>query len=301
LGLKKRWVRFLPPELIILNYERTINTMKKYKLIKEYPGSPILGITRDSDKIKFPGLTFNETKDLLKNNPEFWKEVIEKDYEILSFISTKKHGVEGNVLTVKEIIEIRIKSNTPNCFNIEGYIENESGFWNIHSVKRLSDGEIFTVGDKCKWQGNGCSDTGIISYITLENNVIMISNGSCNFHLKFISHTKKPLFTTEDGVEIFEGDCNKNGKGKRLYQVPFLKGEDSWSDPFKPYHLLILNDHYFRNRPKESLIFSTKEAAEEYILKNKPCLSFNDISRYLNYNKFGVRYTILDIVKSKLK
>jgi hypothetical protein len=81
--------------------------MKKYKLIKQYPGSVELGtiISRKCTTDIWKGTTYYETY------PEFWQEVIEKDYEIL----------------------------------ISRVVPQE-----ILSVKRLSDGEIFTVGDRAK-------------------------------------------------------------------------------------------------------------------------------------------------------
>ncbi len=44
----------------------------KYILKKEYPGSPKLGNIID-----------NLENDWIENYPEFWQEVVEKDYEIL--------------------------------------------------------------------------------------------------------------------------------------------------------------------------------------------------------------------------
>ena len=72
---------------------------KKYKLIKEYPGSPELGIIA-------------EERYVMKDQPEYWEEVVEKDYEIL----------------------------------ISRVVPQE-----ILSVKRLSDGEVFTIGDEVMW------------------------------------------------------------------------------------------------------------------------------------------------------
>jgi len=75
------------------------------------------------------------------------------------------------------------------------------------------------------------------------------------------SKQPKPLFTTEDGVEIFEGneywyimDCVNNGK---------------WEIQKKTAHGTGHNSKHIR--------FSTKETAEEYILMNKPCLSLKDV------------------------
>ena len=92
--------------------------MKKYKLIKEYPGSNSLGtIAQPNDLLQH---------DFFEKYCEFWEEVVEKDYEILSYI---KKG-----------------STTCTTTKRRGG-ERHDEYWNIHAVKRLSDGEIFTVGD----------------------------------------------------------------------------------------------------------------------------------------------------------
>lgn len=71
---------------------------------------------------------------------------------------------------------------------------------------------------------------------------------------------KQPLFKTEDGKEIYEGD-NTFGIDEK-YQ--FLKFNGwVWKKNESPNKL---HKH-----------FSTKEKAEEYIIMNKPCLSINDV------------------------
>jgi hypothetical protein len=94
--------------------------MKKYKLIKQYPGSVELGTIVEKCSFTGSGVIGNNKLYTNKkgfgvespeNYPEFWEEVVEKDYEILI----------SRVVT-KEIL----------------------------SVKRLSDGEVFTIGDRAK-------------------------------------------------------------------------------------------------------------------------------------------------------
>tara|TARA_R110002124_G_scaffold281430_1_gene455641 strand:+ start:927 stop:1265 length:339 start_codon:yes stop_codon:yes gene_type:complete len=102
---------------------------------------------------------------------------------------------------------------------------------------------------------------------------------------------KEKLFCTEDGVDIFEGDIvyevKSNGK---------IKKEPLEWTPSK-YHLNYINN-------KTNMSFSTKKAAEEYILMNKPCLTLNEMLNYLG--KIGNltparRSNLIEIVKSKLK
>lgn len=75
------------------------------------------------------------------------------------------------------------------------------------------------------------------------------------------------LFTTYDNVDIYEKDNNVNGKGIRLYKVPFFAGFDFWNNPYKAYDVLILNDHSLRGKQGlegDCEIFFCKEKAEEF-------------------------------------
>lgn len=243
--------------------------MKSYKLIKEYPGSPKLRtiVERDSNCSNYyyrliEGVSNTFTPKNIENNPEFWEEVVEKDYEILSYIgkSTK------NVLSAK----------------LDPFVNNKLIKWedknlDIHSIKRLSDGEVFTIGDKIQYN-NTNNNIRIIKSIELDDIKVKIfaceecysvpikgSNYGFNL-LQNVTKFKQPLFTTEDGVDIFEGDeyilVRKGAVSKNLCTFTYtaVSGESMWNSKQKDYTL-----------------FSTKEAAEEYILMNKPVLSINDL------------------------
>ena len=161
----------------------------KYILKKEYPGSPKLGNIID-----------NLENDWIENYPEFWKLVVEKDYEILSLIEGKfiypcdKYG--------EDFIN--------QLFNTLGV--------SIHSVKRLSDGEIFTIGDKVI-DGNIINEFELIdnklkvwtvhpSYsipIKPKDNGSITGCGNMSFNwLNNIKKFKQKLFTTEQRSEIEE-------------------------------------------------------------------------------------------------
>ena len=164
--------------------------MKKYKLIKEYPGSPKLGtiLTLDVKEgdygIDVNNLNIFRHRNEIENQFEYWQEVVEKEYEILTMKckwSSPQHS-PGDI--IKHQPDYLCYQYSDSCFD-------------IHSVKRLSDGEIFTVGDYVSITAitNPCCETTIIQNL--------------EFWLKEINrlkHIKKPLFTTEDGVDIFEGD-----------------------------------------------------------------------------------------------
>lgn len=68
----------------------------------------------------------------------------------------------------------------------------------------------------------------------------------------------KPSFTTVDGVDIFKGDMYF------LVEPNFYISKiKSWADDY--------------SKSDTSVTFSTKEAAELYIIENKPCLSLKDL------------------------
>ena len=210
----------------------------KYILKKEYPGSPKLGNTID-----------NLENDWIENYPEFWEEVVEKDYEILSLVASERNPQHKKGSKFLHNKDYGFKNMYP------------TEFWDIYSVKRISDNKIFTIGD-------------FYEDLIIEKMVMSVDN---NILTTYKPKIKKPIFKTEDGVDIYESDDNTNGNGKRLYQVALCNSEDFWNDEIKPYDLVILNNHSMRGNKEDFLTFSTKEKAKEYILLNKPCLSLKEI------------------------
>jgi hypothetical protein len=226
--------------------------------------------------------------DIIKG--EDWQEIIEKDYEILSLISTKK---DKTIITYQNGGGIYSEDFFPNVYKsidhwVKCFLSNNNP-WQIYSVKRLSDGEVFTIGDKLQ------PDKGEDGYLLLEkidnNNAnlwghyINNSNGLDEFGrtLKYVEKLKQPLFTTEDGIDIFEGD----------YYYPVEK-------LYYFLHEKQTNNHC--TNEEKFWIFSTKEKAEEYIFYNKPCLSLNDINNMETKSKVSTFFMndLEKLIKSKL-
>jgi hypothetical protein len=154
----------------------------------------------------------------------------------------------------------------------------------IHSVKRLSDGEVFTVGDKISFENNPVRYT--IGKFTISDNYLMVSVYALStlFHISLIKKVKQPLFTTEDGKEIFLNDTFYYiGDAMNVCRTRCLFEGDGDFTNFKT--------------------FSTREAAEEYVLMNKPVFSVKDIHNYFDTwvvkpNDY-VREKIIELAKSK--
>ena len=217
------------------------NLSKKYKFVKIYPGSGLIGRIKQisNHNLSNGHIELNGKLILPSEYKEFWEEIVEKDYEIL---------------------ETRISNNLQQV---------------IRKVKRLNDGEVFTVGDFVKETITGRCEGWEIKEFSLKD----IRCFSCGVNINNIEKLKKPLFTTKDGVDIIP---KSNGE----FQYWSLK-LDNWKISDAPH---ILNSNKIIPTKTENLIkccnvlrFSTREKAEEYILMNKPCLSINEVKKHLVY------------------
>jgi len=286
--------------------------IRKFELIKTYPGFEKLGIVATQT-------VPNGTKyDLIENDiiigihfiaqidkfPEYWKEISQNDYQIIT-ISRKSDSTE--IYSVKDwngdgafLSNFRLSkylSNDIISYNVQkdtlSYLNSN---FNIHSVKRLSDNLIFTLGDYIEHQDDA-RDNGLLENITFSTNKsLLFSYGSSNYRLRYLEEgrycnginiLKKsnniPLFLTEDNVYIF--------KNKQFYRV---------SSDLSLIDCVLAN---FDNTEKamqwldDSKTFSTRPLAEEYVLENKLSLSLKDIKHKVVYGDF---IKLKKLVESKL-
>lgn len=223
-------------------------------------------------------------------NTNNWEEILsEKEYEILSFKSNVR-------FKARHIVDCNQHSWNK---KFEAYFKDSE--WNIHSIKRISDSEIFSIGDKVQLvSGNWKDRNTILSKIEIKDNTVVFEITQGKYKSKYSQgiqnwkKAKKPLFTTEDGVEIFEGD-----EFFRVWNI---------NDKFKLDNYKCYAD---KNYAAETMMktvphFSTKIAAENYIKYNKPCLSYKDVSEFLieqtnvDCYKDCFKSTLDELVKSKI-
>ena len=214
--------------------------MRKFRLIKEYPGcflkiNSIIEFENNCQQIINSNGNFI-INDLLKHS-EFWEEIVEKDYEILS-----------------------------------GRTHIPSGSTEIYSIRRKSDGVEFKIGDKVYWNWAFAKN----KYFTIKSfNIIedklrfnTVEESGQNFIFELISkeynlqHYKEPILTTEDGYEMFEGD--------KVYFVEIGEYLHKGCETVNSYKYNYILDKDFK-------FFKTKENAEKYIYENKPEFSRKQI------------------------
>lgn len=186
------------------------------------------------------------------------------------------------------------------------YSKRENEIEEIFSVKRISDNEIFTVGDKVEArEGEYCSWENIYKVISMS-----IKTGLLAFEIMNIQETnptgsiwreigniqkvkpKEPLFTI-DGLNIFEGDEYFT---VNLYSYEIRKD---------------IAKRFFGIGSADEKSFLTNEKAKEYILLNKPilisyfnieCIIEKSIDGNTNINHFIRLFNIniKDFFKSKI-
>jgi hypothetical protein len=131
----------------------------------------------------------------------------------------------------------------------------------IYSVKRLSDNEVFSVGDKVEW-----GKLYTIKRLFVSDNGLMwcdlVSEKGKEYHnVNFgaLDKIKTPLFVTDDGIKVF--DENQTIHGVLT---------DFWIKVSYTPHLASM----FKEHGKW---FSSEEKRDQYILMNKPLLSLQEI------------------------
>ena len=263
----------------------------KFKLIKKYPGSPPL---HTIEEFWQPDWGF------MKDNAEFWEEITtcsccgseiqvsqkvdckcdKKDYEILSFVypdGSICDRYKSIFIDHLDLLEGRIPGFKPTC---------KAG---IHSIRRLSDNEVFTIGDRMYYKDeddnlkrNGCP----ITSFTIEGDKIYVNSHNVvknkgNILENWTKWVKLKLFTTKDGVDIYVG-----GWAWLLHKHTFIVSSGS----------IHFNNPIYKDSGADWK-FSTKEAAEHFAIMNKPCLSIEDL---INHSD-GISHNFIAYLKQTVK
>lgn len=154
----------------------------------------------------------------------------------------------------------------------------------IHSVRRKSDGEVFSIGQDTE-QGK------IVSFEIYSGSMyIHFTDGviGARMWLNDIRKVKQPLFQSFDGKMMYENDkCWILSTGNWCISETVACG-----NPFTGQ-----NGHF--------KYFSTEAAAKEFVLLNKPILSVNDVHLWFckDTNPIGISEFykgITELAKQKL-
>lgn len=177
-----------------------------------------------------------------------------------------------------KIIKVKLRDNTLVAFDEEGKAIYRSDKLRIEStvsldkimnhenlvifqIKRLTDNQIFTIGDE--------TNLGIIEkFDIIENFLQILTHDGWYTSLNSIKKTPKALFKTTNGVSIFLRSC-------KLYCL---------SVDFELFEKEAVSIN-----PLTTYTFLTELEREEFIIMNKPCLSINEVAKiYVTANRYNL-------------
>jgi len=223
--------------------------MKKYILIDTYPGSPEIG------HVISPMLEgyycWNHHWFDPKDFPKSWEEVVGPGFEITSFTNPSNNLAYTINPTAKEYY-VNVGTNRSIDFCLR--------FYKIKSVKRLSDGETFKIGDN--------TTLGTISQIQWDCEkglwLDFKTDKGC-YHGGYGDYekiTKKRCsFITSDGVQMYLGDTY------------YTLGTPDYYWSVQGFKVDLISEEL---SPVGSIQFSTLELAEEYIKNNRPRRTYTE-------------------------
>lgn len=154
----------------------------------------------------------------------------------------------------------------------------------IESVRRLSDGEVFSLGDDVGYSQNPYKTFKIDSFNVIGHNMMAVNSVGRELNIIILNNNKKPLFQTEDGKDVYEGG-------------EFVAVQKTTFDMLCCRQTLTNPENYY--------IFSNEEKANNWVLMNKPVLSVNDVLAVCENNYGFLQNKLLDrlkeIAKSKIE
>jgi hypothetical protein len=202
-----------------------------------------------------------------KETVERWKnergEKSTPEYEILSFIGTGQAN-KGDIFSINEDGTYSVpvwRRVGLEGLRLEHFFEGEN-VTAIHSVRRLSDGEVFTLGDRLDRMLDDCPQIDAFLPNYKGNQLWLSTNQEYGYGCALNHATKlptpKPLFTTEDGVDIYEETVTLHGINTETWIPGRLHFSRIFQDPEWKWFAIPYN-------------------RDIYIRENKPCLSYKDV------------------------
>lgn len=237
-----------------------------------------------------------------ENNSGKW-EGISKEIENFKATHTdrkEESGRDWEVIAYKDIEAITDIPDADIIYSTHGkrwFMATQKNF-PIHSVRRLSDGEVFSLGDCVALRfHNPCK---IISFEIVGGGTTMYVGGNFVYDNVFqnedlmdiskISSSKerKPLFHDTLGNAVYEGD-------EYVYWV--LEG--SWNIEKGK------TNEYYKNHNEKWKVFKNESAAKGYVFAHRPILSYEDVKSIFGGRDFiGTEFFLShakELIQSKLK
>ncbi len=226
---------------------------------------------------------------------------VKPDYEILTFKGNKDfYGNHYEIWQKVGANKYRYYKDNMGCtWDINEMLNNEKGFSVkggqifIDSVKRLSDGEVFSVGDVVVHKTDGEINKAVIKKFVIPqvlNHLIWFEYLDGKDYVKDLANFEKvkpkEVLLTNDGVSIHEGD--------KFWYVNVIGNEYLLCENIAP-SVPPSNPNY------QKTCFSTEELAKSYILNNKPVMvALNEVMEAIRKGNDNTISIIKELFKSKI-
>jgi hypothetical protein len=205
-----------------------------------------------------------------------------KRFQIISdkiSLEWKINSIIGNLVPVNILFEGDV---TPDFYPWLKYPD-----WKIHSILRMEDDLIFTIGDLVKTQGGNSFRISEFK-IREKDNKILVSSLEYTFicTLDELIQLKRVIFTTDDQVGILGGDRY------------FFVRKDLSSTAIGEFKKA---SHISSSRSNDFLYFSNYENALDYLVNNLKVFSIEEVKDILSFPESEVIKMLKEILLLKIK
>lgn len=207
----------------------------------------------------------NSIKDILKSSSSSDDALDSLDYMLKAINESSKPKPEFQIQSFisndadKIILHSSMNGNVFSCAELNGHFSFDdmisrgrcvnSGHFKIHSVKRMSDDEVFTIGETVGLVS--VNDKSIINEFRLFNKDLIIDMGKYSSFIGNLEKLTEVVSEFEDGTPIYKGD--------RVFIVT--------SD--LTYYTKIANGKFDEAYRKSVRMFKTVEQANEFIKEDR--------------------------------
>lgn len=258
--------------------------MRKFRLIKEYPGSPKIGAIHSDENKVSNWMGYN----LYTEYTEYWEEIKDVCY-ITSLTGHENKNIYVRYCKEKTLIlSVEHDEVERNEFKIVSLDDNGG----IKTIIRLSDLTYFSIGDWIYPTKEKLQPNIIMEFKYVLNGEFRVFGSNSCVPLEYITPTKNKAKQYKISGNMLYSWNKVWGVHNKSFNKNFVKyGRE---DDGVPVSIAITEENY--------TWFTSKEEAIDFIIQHKPCFSLEDINKEISTDnsKFRMLHNFYEISKSRI-